>query len=71
MQGGAGGPLHRDSLLQRSKIRIFLLSKMNSSWVILSGGNGLDFFPADALTAQYLQPTSPTPGLPMGVSEVD
>jgi len=49
MPGGAGGPLHRDSLLQRS-------------------GNGLDFFQADPLTAQYLQPTSPTPGLPIATS---
>ena len=32
------------------------------------GGNGLDFFQADALAAQYLQPTSPSPGLPIAVS---
>jgi RNA-binding protein Musashi len=32
-------------------------------------GNGLDFFQADPLTAaQYLQPTSPTPGLPIATS---
>jgi RNA-binding protein Musashi len=31
-------------------------------------GNGLDFFQADQLTAQYLQPTSPTPGLPIATS---
>jgi hypothetical protein len=31
-------------------------------------GNGLDFFQADPLTAQYLQPTSPTPGLPIAAS---
>jgi RNA-binding protein Musashi len=31
-------------------------------------GNGLDFFQADPLAAQYLQPTSPTPGLPIGTS---
>jgi len=34
---------------------------------IISGGNGLDFFQADPLTAQYLQPTSPTSGLPIAV----
>ncbi|CAF3385355.1 unnamed protein product [Rotaria sp. Silwood1] len=33
-------------------------------------GNGLDFFQADPLTAQYLQPTSPTPGLPIAVHEI-
>lgn len=43
------GPLHRDSLLQRS-------------------GNGLDFFQTDPLTGQYLQPTSPSPGLPIAAS---
>lgn len=31
-------------------------------------GNGLDFFQADPLTAQYLQPTSPSPGLPIAAS---
>lgn len=31
-------------------------------------GNGLDFFQADPLTAQYLQPTSPSPGLPIATS---
>jgi hypothetical protein len=32
-------------------------------------GNGLDFFQADQLAAaQYLQPTSPTPGLPIATS---
>jgi hypothetical protein len=31
-------------------------------------GNGLDFFQADPLTAQYLQPTSPTSGLPIATS---
>jgi hypothetical protein len=31
-------------------------------------GNGLDFFQADQLTAQYLQQTSPSSGLPIGTS---
>jgi RNA recognition motif-containing protein len=31
-------------------------------------GNGLDFFQADPLTAQYLQPTSPSPVLPIATS---
>jgi len=31
-------------------------------------GNGLDFFQADPLAAQYLQPTSPSPGLPIATS---
>lgn len=31
------------------------------------GGNGIDFFQADPLAAQYLQPTSPSPGLPIAV----
>jgi len=31
------------------------------------GGNGLDFFQADQLTAQYLQQASPSPGLPIAV----
>jgi RNA recognition motif-containing protein len=44
-----GGPLGRDSLLQRS-------------------GNGLDFFQADSFAAQYLQPASPSSGLPIGTS---
>lgn len=44
-----GGPIPRDSLLQRS-------------------GNGLDFFQADQLTAQYLQQASPSPGLPIATS---
>jgi len=33
--------------------------------ILQRSGNGLDFFQADPLTAQYLQPTSPTPGLPI------
>ena len=43
---------------------------MRHAWLHerILGANGLDFFQADQLTAQYLQPTSPTPGLPMTVS---
>ena len=33
------------------------------------GGNGFDFFQADPLAAQYLQPTSPSPGLPIAVNK--
>ena len=36
----------------------------------LPDGNGLDFFQADPLTAQYLQSASPSPGLPIGVSRL-
>jgi len=68
MPAGAGGPLHRDSLLQRSKN--YFYKKNNNIELIIEiilGGNGIDFFQADQLTAQYLQPTSPTPGLPIAV----
>ena len=60
------GPLHRDSLLQRSKI-LMIMMKLDSIPCI--GGNGLDFFQTDPITAQYLQPTSPSPGLPIAVSD--
>ena len=59
------GQLTRESLLQRSKLH----SKGSPrTHTFCSGGNGLDFFQADHMAAQYLQPTSPSPGLPMGVS---
>jgi hypothetical protein len=66
MPGGAG-QLHRDSLLQRSKINLHRTNSKKKRFSIISGGNGLDFFQADPLTAQYLQPTSPTSGLPIAV----
>ena len=65
----AAGQLHRESLLQRSKHH-FPMDKQNTkSLFIPPGANGLDFFQADQLTAQYLQPTSPTPGLPIAVRQ--
>ncbi|CAF2389713.1 unnamed protein product [Rotaria sp. Silwood2] len=36
--------------------------------ILQRSGNGIDFFQADALAAQYLQPTSPSPGLPIATS---
>ena len=61
------GPHLRDSLLQRSRIDDILLENFSMS-IINLGANGLDFFQADALAAQYLQPTSPSPGLPIAVN---
>lgn len=64
----AAGQLHRDSLLQRSK-QMEKNPQNTKSLFIPSGANGLDFFQADPLTAQYLQPTSPSPGLPIAVRQ--
>lgn len=62
------GQLHRDSLLQRSAFWHPPLDNRIIERIFSPlGGNGLDFFQADPLTAQYLQPTSPSPGLPIAV----
>ncbi|CAF0863654.1 unnamed protein product [Rotaria sordida] len=42
--------------------------QMHRDSLLQRSGNGLDFFQADQLTAQYLQPTSPTSGLPIAAS---
>lgn len=62
-----GGPLGRDSLLQRSKI---LFYKKKCRLLISLGGNGLDFFQGDPLTTHYLQQTSPSSGLPIAVRKL-
>jgi hypothetical protein len=36
--------------------------------LLLRSGNGLDFFQADSFAAQYLQPASPSSGLPIATS---
>ncbi|CAF0827577.1 unnamed protein product [Rotaria sp. Silwood1] len=36
--------------------------------ILQRSGNGIDFFQADPLAAQYLQPTSSSPGLPIAAS---
>ncbi|CAF5204996.1 unnamed protein product [Rotaria magnacalcarata] len=44
------------------------IGQLGRDSLLQRSGNGIDFFQADPLAAQYLQPTSPSPGLPIATS---
>ncbi|CAF3340952.1 unnamed protein product [Rotaria socialis] len=44
------------------------IGQLGRDSLLQRSGNGIDFFQADPLAAQYLQSTSPSPGLPIATS---